>query len=60
MMNDMPDIVAPQTLVDFFATALMKKDEQSFRWLLESYAAMRIQKIEAAKANLHQLHPTAH
>jgi hypothetical protein len=58
IMDGMPDIVAPQTAVDFLASGLMENDEQAFRWLLESYAAMKIQEIDAAKANLHSLHLT--
>jgi hypothetical protein len=58
MMEGMPEIVAPQTAVDFLASSLMEKDEQTFRWLLESCAAMKIHDIEAAKANLHPQHST--
>jgi hypothetical protein len=54
----MPDVVAPQTLIEFLASALMQRDEQLFRWLLESLAAQKIQEIDDARMNLHLPHPT--
>jgi hypothetical protein len=59
-MDGMPDVVAYGTAVDFLATSLMEQDEQVFKWLLGSFAAMKIQDIEDAKTNLHPEHQTLH
>lgn len=39
-------------------TALMEKDEQTFKWLRKSRAAQRIQEKDDTKVNLHPPHPT--
>jgi hypothetical protein len=60
IMASMPDIVAYQTMVDLLATGIMERDEQLFKWLLESWAAKKVWEKDAAEANLHPEHPTAH
>jgi len=51
--------ILPQTVVEFLAASLMEKDEQLFRWLLESLAAKKIYERKNAEINLHPTHPTA-
>jgi hypothetical protein len=56
--RNMPYEEASEVMVNFLAASLMEKNEQYFRWLLESYAAARIRQRDDAKANRHPPHPT--
>jgi hypothetical protein len=57
-MGGMCPHVARQIAIEFLAADLMRKDEQLFRWLLESDAARKLYERAETEANLHPSHPT--
>jgi hypothetical protein len=57
-MDKADPAVSSQYAIDFLARSLMRKDEQVFKWLLESLAAQELRERADAEINLHPPHST--